>query len=203
MNAVGDQTAKGDGPIGPPAAMTPGAGTRPGEIRAVRTVENYYIGSEYGSDEGNERNWVMAVRARGQIGMIGQVGKASKEIALKDDEFLVLWDSGSDEHLTQSNIAKETGRPTCGYGPPIEDVQGNAIEDFGSSKLSFSLEDGKGQGHETVLEARISDLSDKVCSAGKVLLRETFRAIMDTERSKLPVAGYLQRKDDRRVTIPL
>ena len=77
MNAVGDQAARGDGSSGPPAAMPPSAGTRPGEIRAVRTVEKYYIGSEYGSDDGNERNWVMAVRARGQIGMTGQeIGRA-------------------------------------------------------------------------------------------------------------------------------
>ena len=49
----------------------------------------------------------------------------------------------------------------------------------------------------------ITNSSDNVCSAGKVLLRETFRAVMDIERSKLPIAGYLQRKDDPRVTVPL
>ena len=74
-----------------------------------------------------ERQWVMAVRASGQVGMVGQVAKAQKKIALKDDEFLVLWDSGSDEHLTQSDIAEEIGQPTYCDGPPLEDVQGLSL----------------------------------------------------------------------------
>ena len=50
MNAAGDQSAKGEGSNGPPAATAPVAGTRSGETHAVRTVESYYTGSEYGSD---------------------------------------------------------------------------------------------------------------------------------------------------------
>ena len=91
---------------------------------------------------------------------------------MKEDEFLVLWDSGSDEHLTQSEIAEEIGQPTYCDGPPLEDVQGNAIEDLGSAQLNFSLEDSYGQGHDTSLKARITNANDNVCSAGKVLLRD-------------------------------
>ena len=84
MNAVGDQAAKGDGSSGPPAAAPPEAGTRRGGVGAVRAAETYYIGSDFGSEDGSEKHWVMAVRARSQVGMIGQVGKVKKRIALKE-----------------------------------------------------------------------------------------------------------------------
>ena len=145
VGAVGDQAAKGDGQNGSPAATPQSTITRQGcsavRTSAVCTTEEYYIGGECAEsyyigecgDEGYPLSWVMAARASGQVGMIGQVAKAQKIIALKDDAFLVLWDSGSDEHLTQSDIAEETGQPTYCDGPPLEDVQGNAIEDLGSS----------------------------------------------------------------------
>ena len=54
VHAVGDQAAKGEGSNGSPAATPSSTATRPGEIRAVRTAERYYICSECGSDEGYE-----------------------------------------------------------------------------------------------------------------------------------------------------
>ena len=56
------------------------------------------------------------------------------EIGLKDKEFFVLLDSSSDEHLTQREIAEETGKPTYTDGPPLGDVQGNGIEDEEKTK---------------------------------------------------------------------
>ena len=102
VGAVGDQAAKGDGQNGSPAATPQSTITRQG-CSAVRTAERYHIGGECAEsyyigecgDEGYEigketmkdfveRQWVMAVRASGQVGMVGQVAKAQKKIALKE-----------------------------------------------------------------------------------------------------------------------
>ena len=79
VSAEGDQTARGDESDDSPAATASGAEIRPGETRAIRTVESHYTSGEDGSD--GEKVWVMAVRSRGQVGMIGQTAKVRRNIA--------------------------------------------------------------------------------------------------------------------------
>ncbi len=77
----------------------------------------------------------------------------------------------------------------------MHDVQGNPIEDWGTTDVALQLNSEKE--HHARVDFRISAVNDHVMSAGKVINRKTFRATLDSDGS------YLQQKNDERVCIPL
>jgi hypothetical protein len=115
---------------------------------------------------------------------------------LESDEVWVLWDSGSDEHLCSSNLAA-FGQRVNNPAQPMIDVQGSLILDTGAANVPFKLTDYDENDHNTNVEFRISDVNDHIMSAGKVINRNTFRAILDADGS------YLQRKDDESICVPI
>ena len=78
VSAEGEQTARGDESDDSPAATASGAEIRLRGTRAIHTVESHYTSGEDGSD--GEKVWVMAVRSRGQVGVIGQTEKCERKL---------------------------------------------------------------------------------------------------------------------------
>ena len=112
----------------------------------------------------------------------------------------MLWDSGSDETLIRKDVAA-CGKKEHRHQTPLEDVQGNPIPDYGSAKVGIEMKDEEERLHQLVLDGRVADTHDNVISAGKVIRRRAFRAIMDYEGG--PHAGYLERKDCPDIKFPL
>ena len=96
----------------------------------------------------------------------------------------VLWDSGSDEHLCSPKLAK-LGRPVESKGQAMMDVQGRPIVDKGATSVKLHLSDYDEVSHPTSVEFRIGDVNDHVMSAGKVISKKMFRAILDSDGSYL------------------
>ena len=132
-------------------------------------------------------SWVMAVQV---------FVNAVNNLELNKDECWVLWDSGSDEHLCRSSLAKH-GRAIPTTGMPMPDVQGNLIPDAGTTSVELELSDYDEAMHTAKVEFRIGEVNHHVMSAGKVISRNMFRAVLDSDGS------YLQRKDDESICIPL
>ena len=77
------------------------------------------------------------------------------------------------------------------------DVQGVPIKDQGAATVSLRLSDYEENNYPTNIEFRVGNVNDHVLSAGKVINRNTFRAILDADGS------YVQRKDDASICVPL
>ena len=143
-------------------------------------------------DESNPGGVMQAVEtaATGQVAGVGST-------QLEKDEVWILWDTGSDGHFARGRLA-ETGTRCEDQGPPMEDAQGNSIGEAGTVRIRVGLDDNFAETHDTTLVMRNSEaLRDNIVSAGKMVKRGSFRAVLDSEGS------YLQRKDNPQVYVPL
>ena len=102
----------------------------------------------------------------------------------RGDEIWILWDTGSDEHMTDNSV---THLGTAGPGAKIgvADCQGNPIETAGSCKLDFLFKDQNGNNHDSTSVFQVGGVNETILSAGKVVRSNNFRCVLDFDNSFL------------------
>ena len=136
-------------------------------------------------------NYVMAVQSIG-TSMVA----AYSDYSLEPGETWLLWDTGADSHPCRKGLAKN-GRPTGAHGPRLTDVQNNPIKDFGAVKVEYHCDNTDGEEVKCETDFQVAEVNENVMSAGNVIRRKAFRAVLDSDGS------YLELKTHPKVCVPL
>ena len=121
---------------------------------------------------------------------------AYSDYSLEPGETWLLWDTGADSLLCRQGLAQR-GTLTSQRGPRLTDVQNNPIKDFGVVKLEYHCENTEGSEIKCETDFQVAEVNENVMSAGKVIRRNSFRAVLDSEGS------YLELKTNPGVRVPL